>query len=295
MNSQLTTIGAVAAADVKNTLGESPLWDWRTKLLYWVDVREPSLFQLDPANNTVQKWTMPEEISAVLLRRDSELAVALKSGLFSFCPSTENLSPLFRVHHESDDMRLNDCAVDREGTMWVSTMVEYGAEARGILFRLFPDLTTTIIREGISIPNALAFSHDGKRGYFADTKVGAIEQIDLCHSSKALEFSPFVDAGVEAGLPDGATCDENGNVWNARYGGGAIGRFSVAGKNVGKIELPASQPTSCAFGGKNLDQLYVTTATQGLTDSQLESQKYAGTLLVLEAGIRGNREPVFIG
>jgi sugar lactone lactonase YvrE len=277
-------------------LGESPCWVARTGHLYWVDLRAPALHRLEPVAGAITTWPMPELIGAVASRASGGVIVALKHGVHAFDPDTASLDLIATLEAGSDEHRLNDAKCDRRGRMFCGSMWDYGAQSTGALYRIEADCTVTKIRGAVTVPNAIAFSPDGRRIYFADTRKGAIECADYDASTGEVgTWQVFAEAAAAPGRPDGATVDAEGFLWNARYQGSCLARFAPDGSLDRIVHLPVSQPTSCAFGGPDLGTLYVTTARQKLDATQLASEPLAGSLFALDAGVAGLPEPEFAG
>ncbi len=279
-----------------DTLGESPTWVEADGWLWWIDLRKPCLHRLVVATGQVDTWPMREVIGAVVARRGGDLVLALKDGLHAFDPGTGVVTPLVRVEDGPPDNRLNDAKCDAAGRIWCGSMWDYGLKTSGGLYRIDPDLSVTRVRSGVTVANALAFSPDSRTIYFTDSSRGHIERAGFDLDSGAIgAWSVLADAAAAPGRPDGATVDEDGYVWNARYQGGCIARFAPDGRLDRLIELPVTQPTSCAFGGPERRTLYVTTATQNLSDEAQAAQPLAGALLALDVGVAGLPEPAFAG
>lgn len=292
-NSHIAPITAIAV-DAGDTLGESPFWDWRCGHLYWVDLRRPGLNRLDPATGTTSRWELPELVGSVVGRQSGGLILGLQSGLFAFDPGTATLQPLLPIEIELEDHRLNDAKCDALGRLWIGSMCDFGRRPTGRLYRVDNALDVLTIRRDVSIPNGIAFSPDGGHVYFTDSKLGRLERAALLAEGVGVWETYAEDQGLR-GAPDGSTVDAQGYLWNARYRGGCLVRLSPDGKVDRIIDLPVSQPTSCAFGGPDFDTLFVTTARQGLTPEALEKEPHAGALLALDVGVSGLREPLFTG
>ncbi|MCC6304489.1 MAG: SMP-30/gluconolactonase/LRE family protein [Rhodobacteraceae bacterium] len=289
-----TTIVPVTAD--RFVLGESPLWSPHERRLYFVDVRRPALHRLEPDSGRIDTWLMPEVVAAVVLRQSGGLVLSLRSGLAAFDPATGSLRPLLAVSEGQAGNRLNDTRCDRAGRLWFGTMWDFGRRTTGALYRVAPDLAIDRLRDGITIPNALCFSPDDRTIYFADTRAGPLEAADF--DLRTGTVGPWREVAATAsapGRPDGATVDAEGYVWNARVTGGCLARFAPDGRLDRIVGLPATMPTSCAFGGPDLDTLFVTTATQGLDPGVLERQPMEGRVLALRPGVRGLAEPMFRG
>jgi len=283
-------------ADSRDGLGESPTWCETSGCLYWVDLRRPCLHRLHVTSGQMKTWPMPEVIGAVVSRQSGGVVVALKDGLHAFDPERSQLSPLVRLEFDLPHNRLNDAKCDAAGRIWCGSMWDYGLHPTGSLYRVDRNLSVARIRSDVSVANAISFSSDDRTIYFADSRKGQIEQAAFdVRTGHVGPWSILVEADAAPGVPDGATVDAEGFIWNARYKGGCVARFAPNGCLDRLIELPVSQPSSCAFGGPDLRTLFVTTATQKLSESELRSQPLAGSLLALDVGVGGRPEPAFAG
>lgn len=284
------------AASTGDTLGESPTWDARDSCLYWVDLRAPALRRLEPATGEVRSWAMPEVIGAVVQRASGGLVVALKRGLHAFDPETGRHEPLAVLEQGPPDNRLNDAKCGPAGRIFCGSMWDFGVQTSGALYRIDADHAVTRVRGEVTIANAIAFAPDGRTIYFADTRKAAIERADYDPASGTVgAWSVLAPPEAAPGRPDGATVDADGFLWNARYGGGCLARFAPDGRLDRIVELPVSQPTSCAFGGEGLRTLFITTSRQRLSEAQLAAEPLAGSLLALDVGVAGLEEPRYAG
>lgn len=277
-------------------LGESPLWDVAAQALWWVDIRAPAIHRWSPADDAHRRWLMPALVGSIVRRAQGGLLVGLQTGFHNFDPASGALELVAHPETELPKNRPNDAKCDRAGRFWCGTMEDYGATARGTLYRMAGDHRLEAIDGPFSVPNSLAFTADGRRMFFTDTRQGDIMVFDY-DDATGTRSNPRVllPADGAPGRPDGACVDGAGCLWSARYGGGAVVRVTPAGKLDRVIELPTTQPTSCAFGGTRLDELYITTAAQKLTPEQLSAQPAAGTLLVCRPGISGMPDAMFAG
>ncbi|TPM32832.1 SMP-30/gluconolactonase/LRE family protein [Mesorhizobium sp. B2-3-4] len=284
------------AANTGDTLGESPTWVAVRNELFWVDLRRPCLHRLRPHSGRVTTWPMPDVAGSVVARANGDLVVALRHGLHAFDPGSGGLTLLATVEHGPPQHRLNDMKCDPAGGIICGSMWDYGLHPSGALYRVDEAGTSALIRDRIAVPNAIAFSPDGRTLYFADTRNGDIERADFDPMDGHIgKWSLFASGLAAPGRPDGATIDAEGFLWNARYQGGALARFAPDGRLDRLVALPVSQPTSCAFGGDGLATLYVTTATQKLSDAERAQQPLAGALLALDVGVAGLPEPAYAG
>lgn len=292
----MTEPNLIVAANSGDVLGESPSWLAREQCLYWIDLRAPALRRLDPASGAVESWAMPDLIGAVGGRRSGGLVVAVRHALLGFDPRDGEFAAIANVEDGPPENRLNDAKCDPAGRILCGSMWDFGLRTTGGLYRVDTTGAVTQLRSGVTVANAIAFAPDGRTLYFTDTRLGAIEQADY-HPATG-EIGPwrlFAAADAAPGRPDGATVDADGYLWNARYQGGCLARFAPDGRLDRLIELPVSQPTSCAFGGPDLRTLYVTTARQKLSAEALAAEPLAGALLALDVGVAGLVEPLFAG
>ncbi|HSG76823.1 MAG TPA: SMP-30/gluconolactonase/LRE family protein [Burkholderiales bacterium] len=282
---------AVRGAD---QLGECPLWDEREAMLWWVDARFPAVKRLDPATGAVMMLVLPEVVGSLALRESGGMLAATKSGIHFLDPASGALEMKADPESHLPDNRFNDGRCDRAGRFWAGTMSHVNRDPTGSLYRFEADFRSTRLRNAIIIPNSLAFSPDGRTMYFADTNRHTIWAYDYDPASGAATGERvFADTG--AGRPDGSCVDADGCLWNADYGASRVVRYTPAGKVDGTYELPATNVTCCCFGGRDLDTLYITTATQRLSPQALAQQPLAGSLFALRPGARGLPESRFAG
>ena len=273
-------------------LGESPLWSQEEQALYWVDIRQPAIRRLDYATGRIDTWSMPDLVGSIALADDGRLVVALPEAIAFYDVLTSRFEtiaspPARRPHH-----RFNDGRCDRQGRFWVGTMHNLTRAPEGVLYRLAGRELVSVM-SGIRIPNSLAWSPDGQTMYFADSLLYTIFAYDFDPTSGAMGERRVFATTQAPGFPDGSTVDADGYLWNAEFNAGRIVRYAPNGHVDQVIELPVRRPTSCAFGGPDLDILYVTTTSQNMTPAELEAEPLAGALLAMTVGARGVPEVRF--
>ena len=282
-------------APAGQTLGESASWCVRTQVLWWIDIRAPQVKRWNRATGAIDVWTMPELCGAVVPTTGTGVVVALRSGISLLDPPSGALTPLASLESGHPEHRLNEAKCDRQGRLWCGSMWDFGKHPTGGLYRVGTDLETREVRSAVTIPNGLGFSPDGRRMFFVDTALGRIESAAYdTDAGMPGPWNTLVEADAAPGKPDGSTVDAEGCIWSARFGAGCIARFTPQGKLDRLIRLPVSQPTSCSFGGPNLDTLFITCATQRLTPEALAAEPLAGALLVMRPGVQGLVEPPFL-
>ena len=277
-----------------DVLGEGPLWDVREQALYWVDIRKPAVRRYDIGNRKLTAWTTPEMVGSLAVRKEGGLLLALKSALALFDPTSGSIRPVASPEADRPSQRFNDGKCDRQGRFWAGTMNDRARQPDGTLYR-FGGSECAAIETGITIPNSLCWSPDGRTMYFSDSWTRTIFSYDFDPATgEVANKRPFATT-VAPAIPDGATIDAEGCLWCAEYDGWRITRFAPDGRRMRSIELPLQRPTSCMFGGPDLSTLFVTSATQKLSVEELAKQPLAGALLAMDVGVRGLPESRFNG
>ncbi len=278
---------------IEAKLGEVPLWSPKDRLLYWVDIRLPSLNALDPATGHNEVWSMPEAIGAVALHGDGGLLIALASGLNRFDPRTGIRTPLQPIEADIPTSRLNDGRCDRQGRFWVGSMDRSTPEGRGALYRYDPDGALTRMLDNIEVPNGLSFSPDGRRMYFCDTPTRILQCFDLDIATGDLRNGRVFAQCEAPGNPDGAVVDAEGGVWMTHFGGARVTRFRPDGSIDRVVPLPVGRPTACCFGGDALDTLYITSACINISGEERAQYPLSGSVFAFKPGVKGLPEPIF--
>ncbi|HVO87796.1 MAG TPA: SMP-30/gluconolactonase/LRE family protein [Casimicrobiaceae bacterium] len=275
-------------------LGESPLWHEQQRALYWVDIRRPALRKLHLHSGQLESWPLPDLVGSIAFCDDGGLLVALPDRIALFDPATRALQTLVRPAQQIEGHRFNDGRCDRQGRFWVGTMHNVTRAPEGVLYRLAAGRELQAVRSGIRIPNSLAWSPDGGIMYFADSLRYAIFAYDFDAETGEMRNERVFARTAPPAFPDGSTVDAEGYLWNAEFNGSRIVRYAPDGRIDRVVETPTRRPTCCAFGGPDLDILYVTTCSQQMTAAELAAEPLAGALLALEPGVRGLPEPRFV-
>ena len=290
---------ARCVVDAQALLGESPVWCPVERCLWWVDILRPALHRFEPSSGRSRSWSLPQHVGSLALRRDGGVLLALRSAVALFDPETEALSLRDAPESDRPETRFNDGKGDRRGRFWVGTMSTGDPATRagaGALYRLDPDFRWHRMLDGITVPNSLAWSPDDRTMYFADTPARTIWAFDFDVDRGTLDGRRvFATVPEGAGFPDGSTVDAAGHLWNAHFDGWRLTCYAPDGRVARVVRLPVQRPTSCAFGGPELDVLYVTSASVRLSPEERRAQPAAGGLLALDVGARGLPEPRFNG
>ena len=277
--------------------GEGAVWHALHKAVYWVDINRFLIHRFEPETGNVRNWLFSEPVVTLgLTERPDTLIVALASHVILWQPANDARADFANPERGRAGVRLNDGRPDPAGNFWVGSMANnVGPDGEdldvafgdlGALFRIAPDGSCTTEVTGVGIANTLCWSPDATRFYFADTPANAIFlwDYDLKTGRIANERPFFTD--FERGLPDGSAMDSEGYLWNARYGGGCVLRIAPTGEIDRVVEMPASNVTTCTFGGPDLKTLFITTARRA-------DERLSGGLFALQVDVPGLPENRF--
>ena len=288
-------IVAEPVGDVTAVLGEGPYWVPEDSCLLWVDIPAGLLHRTRvPSGQTVTtdlgsvSAAFPAHGGAILHVGGNQVVVREPArGGAPGAPgsSGEWTTRAIAQAPARDGVRFNDASVDPAGRLWVGSMDAEEAKPLGELYRLDAGGVLTAVVSGVTVSNGLGWSPDSSRLYYADSPTRRVDVFDYDQATgEAYSRRVFADLSDAAGVPDGLTVDLDGYVWVAMWDGGALRRFAPSGELDAVVPVPVARPTSLAFGGNGMAELYVTTASFNLTPAQREAQPLAGRLLRLVPG-----------
>ncbi|MBA5635549.1 SMP-30/gluconolactonase/LRE family protein [Duganella sp. LX20W] len=283
--------------DACDELGEGVLWCERSARVYWTDIHGARLHSYSPATGEHRLWPLPERLCSFALTADPDLLLAgLASRLAWLDLRGGTVTTIMAVEPDLPHTRVNDGRCDRQGRFVFGTLDERAEkQAIGGYYRLNTDLTLERLPlPACAIANSICFGLDGDTMYYSDTLRQTIERWDGYGSSAPARTAIFADLRGSDAWPDGSIIDAQGYLWNAQWGASRVARYAPDGTLAGTWALPVSQPSCPCLGGAGLDQLFVTTAWEGMDAQTRAAQAQAGGLFgaVLE-GARGVPEPRF--
>lgn len=282
--------------DARNATGESPVWNAQEQALYWVDIPAGRLYRWNHADATTQSWQADEMLACIAIHPAGGWLAGMQSGIFHLraqADGTLSSERLATADHADAAMRFNDGRCDRQGRFWAGTMLlDMAAGSRvGVLYRYDGQLEHRF--DDFIVPNGLAFSPDGHTMYLSDSHptVQSVWAFDYdIDSGTPHNRRLFIDMNQHPGRPDGAAMDVDGCYWICGNDAGLIHRFTPDGRLDRSLAVPVKKPAMCAFGGPNLDTLFVTSIRPG---GDLSDQPLAGGVFALNPGVRGIEEPTF--
>ena len=282
--------------ECRNRLGEGPIWSGHEQALYWVDIVAPAIHWFHPASGEHRSWPVPEHVASLSLRQVGGLVIALARGFATFDLESGAVEMINPCEADLPENRFNDGRCDRAGRFWAGSLPYTEDQPKGTLWRLEPDHTAHRVLSGITVPNGLCFSPDDRIMYFTDSPTRRIMAYDF-DLATGTPSNPRLFAKVpdEAGWPDGAIVDADGGVWSCKWDGARVVRYSPDGTVDRVVAMPVPRPTCAAFGGADLDVLYVTSASDRLSEAQRAEFPLSGNLFALDAGMRGLPDPRYEG
>lgn len=289
-----TVLKAELILDAKSDLGEGAIWHPKEKKLYWVDINRGLLHRYDPATGLNGTTELGQKAGTVVPTNKGNAIVALHDGIYLYRFASGKLK-LLQPNPEKSTTgnRFNDGKCDPAGRFWVGTI---GPDNSAALYRMDADNSIRVMKREVGTSNGIVWSRNRKTMYYTDTNTGKVVAYD--YDNRTGGISGPRDAIVvprEMGAPDGSTTDAEGMIWIAHWGGSCVARWNPeTGELLCKVEVPAKHVTSCAFGGKNLDILYITTAREGLGEKDLQEYPLSGGLFAVKPGVKGIRANFFI-
>lgn len=276
------------AVDLRADLGEGPIWDGRTGSIVWVDIPRGTVLIYNPARDSIRTIDVGQPVGAVALRLAGGYVLALRDGFATLDAESELPSLIAAVESKNLETRMNDGSCDSAGRFWAGTMTEDERPGACSLYRLDCDGRVTRMFGDVTISNGIAWSLDERVMYYIDSAMQGIDVFDFDSNAGAISCRRrLITLEPDAGVPDGLTVDAEGFLWVALWGGAAVRRYAPDGALDRIITLPATLITSVAFGGEDLTDLYVTSASAYLSADERAQQPHAGQLFRVKPGVRG--------
>jgi len=280
-------------------LGEGPIWDHRVGLLYWVNITVGDIHVYDPATGANTHVSTGNEMvgSYFLTETPHVLVLARESGFYRFDTRSGDITIIANPIDNAPTHRFNDGRADAYGRIWIGTMGKSGGI--GALFSVnanewstpsdVPAETSVMEVAGpFNCPNGIVWNEDRSYMYHIDTSRHLINK--FAFSEAKPDLGPAVqtlDLSHYSGAPDGMEIDREGKLWVAFWGGSCVRRIDPdTGDLLQTVSLPCSCVTSCAFGGPDLTDLYITSAGGGRENSE----PLAGALFKVDVGQSGYEE-----
>lgn len=275
------------AVEMACDVGESPCWDAETGSLLFVDITPGRIHRLDTRSGHRSSFEVGQEAGAVVLGEEGGMVIAARDGIIACGDDGRNPLSIADIDADHPERRMNDAKCDPQGRLWAGTMAFDLSAGVASLYRVDRGVVMTVLT-GVTLSNGLGWSPDGTVMYFVDSMTYSIQAFDFDGSAGSIEhLRCFVRLDPAGGLPDGLCVDQEGGVWVALMGGGEVRRYDASGALTDTIRLPVRQVTSCAFGGSDLSEMFITTAAYRMSPAERRAEPLAGSVFTCEPGVRG--------
>ena len=289
---------AEVAVERTSVLGEGVLWDNRRNLLYWLDILDHKVLVYDPNTGGNQVIDVEGYPSTIVPRESGGVAITLQDGFAHLDLESGACNLICKVEGDITGNRFNDGKCDAAGRFWAGTMNFDTEPRKGALYVLDAHHEVRRMLDGVSCSNGIVWTHDNNTMYYIDSPTQTVEAFDFDQRTGNIgNRRTVVRVPKEEGLPDGMTIDSEDKLWVALFGGGRVNRYDpVSGDLLDTVEAPgADQVTACAFGGKDLRDLYITTASCDYTEQDWRDHPQAGCLFKARSGAQGVPAHRYIG
>ncbi|MGG1516034.1 SMP-30/gluconolactonase/LRE family protein [Paenibacillus oryzisoli] len=284
--------------DGRAMLGEGPVWDHRSQEVIWVDIDGMRVHRYQPAAGAVDTLQLNQKIGAVVPRASGGFVAAMEHGFHFLGGVSGEAAAIADPEAHLPGNRFNDGKCDTAGRFWAGTMKMNETGAAGSLYCLEPDGTLrTVLSGAVTISNGIGWSPDNRTMYYIDTPTKKVVAYSYDAATGAIsEPRRVVTIPPGEGSPDGMAVDAAGNLWVALWGGWQVGCWNPAtGEKLATIPVPVERTSSCAFGGEQLDELYITTASVGMREEDWAKQPHAGGLFRIKLPVQGPRANFYGG
>ncbi len=280
--------------NIKCKLGEGTLWVKEHNSIYFVDIKKKKICILNIKNNKKKQIKVNKEVGFLAHVKKNIFILGLQGEIrIQNLKSKKILKSIFTEPNIKLN-RTNDGKTDAAGNLWFGTMdnLERKIE-KGSLYKLDKNLILTKVDKNYRITNGPAFL-DQYNFYHTDSSKKKIYKIKINKNNKIVSKKIFKTFSDKEGVPDGMTLDKNKNLWVAHYHGACISVFNNKAKLIHRIQFPAKNITNCTFGGKNNNELFVTSATKGMNGAELRKYRYSGSLFSVKTNSKGILQKKFV-
>lgn len=287
--SEVKHMNAEVAYQTEARLGKGAIWHPDRGTLFWVDIEGRTLYEFMPEKKKCRSWRFDRKVTTVVPETDHTVVLALENSIVRFDLNTGGKKEITPLDTKGGRLRSNNGKCSPNGWLWVGTMSVDEKSPEATLYCIRPSGRIDAMIRGVTISSGIVWSRNKKYIYYNDMPTGKIRRYRYNqHSGDIIKSGIAVDIPEGAGLPDGMTIDRNDNLWVAQWGGFGVYCYNAyTGELIAKVEVPAPNVTSCAFGGKNMDILYITTAREGLTPDELAAYPLSGCVFSCKPGAIG--------
>ncbi|OAV68472.1 Gluconolactonase [Bacteroidales bacterium Barb6XT] len=286
---QTQTFQAELLYQAEAVTGEGSIWHPERKSLFWVDIEGQTLYEYLPQAKECRLWKFDRMVTTVVPETKETVVIALQNEIIRLNVEDGSRSSVALIDDVGGKLRCNDGKCDPDGRLWIGTMTMSAPRGSAGLYTVDTDGNVTARLDGITTSNGLVWSDDKKYMYYNDTPTGEVARYRYDSETGNITYDGVaVTLAQGNGAPDGMTKDADGNLWVAQWGGYGVYCYNPhSGELLAKVEVPAPNVASCAFGGENLDILYITTARAWLSPEKLAEYPLSGSLFQCKPGMKG--------
>lgn len=286
--------------DARADVGEGPIWDPLSERLVWIDIIGSKIHWYRPRDGETATFDTPKRVGSVAPRSGGGLVIAMEDGIWLLEADHRVLTKVAGLPGadpnqvtaaglvEFPAIWMTDGKCGPGGHFWAGSVVGDGSGGGGVLWRFGTDRNLTPMVHDIKVSSSLGWSPDKRTFYYADATELWLDAFDHDPATGTLgKRRRLIEWPAGTGAPDGMAIDADGFLWIAMVDAWAVHRYSPEGRLVTSIPIPVARVASCAFGGSDLSDLYITSIRAGLTDDELAQQPLAGGLFCVRPGVRG--------
>lgn len=281
---------------IEALLGEGALWDNESNEFIWVDIDGKTVNRYDPVKKTNTSYSLSGRPGTVVTSSNGKsLVVAMEGGIYEIDKASGEIRLISTIESLGTN-RFNDGKCDPNGNLWVGSMNNPQDAATGKLYKVNENGDFEVMIDSVTISNGIVWTDDNSTMYYTDTPTSKIMAYDYDIKTSTIS-NERVAVNVNSkrdGKPDGMAIDSEGMLWVGMWDGSAVCRYNPrTGELIGKVPVPAHNVTSCAFGGKNLDELYITTSLYDMTEAEKKKYPMAGSVFKAIPGVKGVKNNSF--
>jgi sugar lactone lactonase YvrE len=271
----------------KTILGEGTLWVPSLNSIYFVDTKKKKILSLHLRSNKKRIIKIDKEIGFLSHIKKDIFLLGLQSELRIVNFRNKKIIKSIQIESDKPLNRVNDGKTDPKGRLWFGTMDNPERKIKnGSLYCLDKRLILHKVDTKYYITNGPVFINNDT---FLHTDSGRkiIFKIKIDNNYKIIKKTTFIKFSKKDASPDGMTIDNKKNIWICHFGGACISVYNLKGKKIHKLKLPAKNITNCTFGGKNMNDLYATSALKGMNKNEVKKFNLSGSLFHVKTNVKG--------
>jgi len=268
---------AELAIGSRDLLGESPVWDAARNRFLWLDQVRGTIHEATRDGfgrwHESRSWNLNRPLAGLVPRLQGGMVSGSGIEILTLDEDSGEVNTFVSLDAAPEQVVLNELKCDRQGRLWAGTRgTDIRKHGMGALYRIDADRSVSLVLADVSVSNGLDWSPDGRTFYYIDSPTFTVSAFDFNPTRGTIrDRRTLVTFAKGDGVPDGMTVDDEGCLWIAIAGTGQVRRYSPRGEPLEPILVSAPVVTSCAFGGADGGDLWITSAALRLPDEVLEA------------------------